>query len=381
MIKTISAYTLELDDLALGVSEILEQLAREPLRSHTVGLLSCYDEFIDNGTVKALSDALPFDLIGCSTLAAATAGEAGEMMLCLTVFTSDEVRFCAGVTSSLTEQPEAALTEAYQKARSLLPSDPALMLLCGPVITQMGGEILVERISAITGGIPLFGTLASHQQLDFSKSATIFNGQSRNDILSFILIHGPIRPAFFGATIPGEKIKSQRAIITKAQDNILMEINHLPVQTYLEHLGLMDAWVVTVSFPFLIDYHDGTKPMLRSIYTFTPEGYAVCGGQMPVGAAIMVGNIDYEDVVATTAQTLKELLRAPKPSCILLFSCLTRYLVLGTDSMAELELVRSSLGDRAYHLCYSKGEICPVYDDHGRLVNRFHNCTLIACVF
>lgn len=149
---------------------------------------------------------------------------------------------------------------------------------------------------------------------------------------------------------------------------------------YLEHLGLTDIWVATMSFPFLIDYNDGTKPVLRSIYTFTPEGYAVCGGRMPIGTTLMVGDIDLADVVYTTGETVKQILQVPEPSCILIFSCLTRYLVLGADPTAEMEQVRSSLHDTVYQFCYSGGEICPVYNEHGRLVNRFHNCTLVACV-
>lgn len=255
-----------------------------------------------------------------------------------------------------------------------------MLLVCGPIISQLGGEILVEKLDAITGGIPIFGTLASDHRVDYIKGYTIFNGQSSNDTLSFVLVYGPIRPSFFVTTIPGEKIQNQKAIITKAAGNILMEINHMPAQGYLEHLGLTDAWVASASFPFLIDYNDGTKPVLRSIYTFTPEGYAVCGGRMPMGTTVMVGDIDHADVVYTTSETVKQILQVPEPSCILMFSCLTRYLVLGADSTAELEQVRSSLHDTVYQFCYSSGEICPVYNEHGRLVNRFHNCSLIACV-
>lgn len=376
-----SAYTFEIDDAAMAVSEILAQLDVEHrLCAHAVGLMTCYDEFIETGVTKAISDALPFNIIGCSTMANASAGELGEMLLCLTVLTSDEVLFSAGVTQSLTEIQDAPLLAAYQAAREALPGEPAMMLLCGPVINQLGGELLVEKLDAISGGIPLFGTLGSNHRTDFIRSYTIFNGQSHNDTLAFALVYGPIHPSFFVTTIPGEKIQHQKAIITKAAGNILMEIDHMPVQAYLEHLGLMDAWVTSVSFPFLIDYNDGTKPVLRSIYTFTPEGYAVCGGRMPIGTTLMLGDIDYADVVYTTGETVKQILQVPDRSCILMFSCLTRYVVLGPEPAAEMEQVRSSIHDRAYHFCYSGGEICPVYNENGRLVNRFHNCTLIACV-
>jgi hypothetical protein len=39
------------------------------------------------------------------------------------------------------------------------------------------------------------------------------------------------------------------------------------------------------------------------------------------------------------------------------------------------------LGDSfAYQFAYSGGEICPVKNQEGRLVNRFQNCSMIACL-
>ncbi|MDR2393850.1 MAG: hypothetical protein LBD93_06825 [Treponema sp.] len=84
MIKTMSAYTFEIDEVAIAVSEILAQLDVEhSLYAHSVGLMTCYEEFIETRVIKAISDALPFDVIGCSTMANASAGELEEMMLCL----------------------------------------------------------------------------------------------------------------------------------------------------------------------------------------------------------------------------------------------------------------------------------------------------------
>ena len=48
MIKTLTAQTHEIDDVELAVSEILEQLnVGEKLLKNTVGILTCYTEFID----------------------------------------------------------------------------------------------------------------------------------------------------------------------------------------------------------------------------------------------------------------------------------------------------------------------------------------------
>jgi hypothetical protein len=34
-----------------------------------------------------------------------------------------------------------------------------------------------------------------------------------------------------------------------------------------------------------------------------------------------------------------------------------------------------------YMLCYSGGEVCPIYGKDGRTYNHYHNYTFTACVF
>ena len=68
MIKNIHAHTFEIDNLDIAVTEILEQLnMKENLLSNSIGIMSCYYEFIESGVVAAICDALPFDVIGMTS--------------------------------------------------------------------------------------------------------------------------------------------------------------------------------------------------------------------------------------------------------------------------------------------------------------------------
>ncbi|ULQ59833.1 FIST C-terminal domain-containing protein [Brucepastera parasyntrophica] len=152
----------------------------------------------------------------------------------------------------------------------------------------------------------------------------------------------------------------------------------------MQSLGLMTDYGVegTNAIPFVIDYNDGTKPIARAIYAITTEGYAACGGEMPVNATLAIGSIDYEDVIGTTTETVETVLHTDKKEGLLIFSCLARNLALGADALAEMETVSEKIQSSVpYHFSYSGGEICPVYTEDGNLVNRFHNNTFIACVF
>lgn len=386
MIKVITAYTFEIDDSETAVSDILAQLdiARN-LRAHSVGLMSCYSEFVETGVAKAICDALPFDVAGCTTAGNAVSSALGELMLCLLVFTSDEMRFSAGVSASLKTELEAPLDAAYRQARSALPGEPALLIAFAPITHKNTGELIVETLDRISGGVPLFGALAvdSIDILNFSRTYTLFNGEGTRDTLSFLLIYGDIRPSFFAASISREKIQKQKAVITKSEGNLVKEANGILFQTYLEQLGIMELRNgTTLSFAFMIDYQDGTQPRVRSVCSVTPEGYILFSGRMPQGATIALGDIDYPDVLYTTRDILDKLMKLKQSSCFLLFSCLTRYMVLDADTTAEMELVRSAFPAKPpYHFAYTGGEICPVYHEQGKLLNQFHNCSLVACAF
>jgi hypothetical protein len=383
MIHTISAFTYELDDLAIAVAEIQGQIDTGKLCAHSLGILTCSTDFVDNGIVRAVSEALPFNVIGCTTAGSMVNGEVGELMLSLLVLTSDDVVFSAALTGSLAEAQDSPIEAAYRKAAEGKSGKPAVALAFAPVIYNVCGEAIVQSFSRVSGGIPLFGTLAIDTTQDFSHCETLYNGMNSKTAMSFALIYGDIHPSFFMASIPEDKIQKQRGVITKSKDNILMEINNMPLLDYLETLGLYrktDSWEIA-SFPFVVDYNDGTKPVTRIIYMITDDGYASCGGFMPKNATISLGWLDTNDILRTTSETVSRILETNDNPCIIMFSCLGRYLRMGVYTTAEMEKVRETItGEKNYQFCYSGGEICPVYTDDGTLINRFHNCSFIACV-
>ena len=74
MIKMLTAFTEEADDVEFAVSEILEQLNLDGLLAGSVGIIHCHADFIDGGVVAALGERLPFDVVGCSTSSGSSSG-------------------------------------------------------------------------------------------------------------------------------------------------------------------------------------------------------------------------------------------------------------------------------------------------------------------
>lgn len=380
--KTLVGHTMEIDDVEAAVAEILQALDLEhTLRKNAVGFLTCYSEFIESGVVAALCERLPFDVVGTTTLSSAVPGEYGQLMLTINVLTSDDVRFATGVTTSLAGEQVGPLTEAYTRALSALDGKPAMMV--GYLALMLSGDEIIDMLDKITGGVPIFGTVAVDHTKDYATAYTIHNGKAYNDAFAFVLLEGNVEPTFYVASIPAEKIRRQQAIITGSQSNVLTEVNGMPVLDYLQTIGLAKGGQIEGlnAIPFVIEHNDGTAPIVRAIFAITPEGAAVCGGAMPVGATLSIGSIDYDDVTQTTAAMLKAALASGKRTGLQMFSCIGRNLSLGMEPDAEMEIVVSTLGSQIpFQFCYSGGELCPVYDEAGRPVNRFHNDTIVACI-
>ena len=388
MIKMITAKIEEIDDIDIAVSEIEDQLnISENLLTNSVGILSCYCEFIDTGVVSALASALPFDIVGCTTLGNGTETGSGVMSLCLSVLTSDDVRFTTYMSAPLTSDFDTSkniISEAYKKAKDSLDGEPKLLIPFLPLLDDLGGDIMLGMLDSASGRIPTFGTLACDQYSDYHATRTICNQKSSKDCISFLLMSGEINPRFLIATISEDNIQSQKAVITDSQGSLLKSVNDVTAANYLKSVGLdtKDGIEGLSAVPFLINHNDGTKPSARVIYMVTEEGYAVAGGAMPIGGTLAVGTLESSDILKTTKKLIEDILKIEAKSCMLMFPCLSRSLILGSDMLGELNLIKNCIsGKIPYHVCYSGGEYCPVYKSDNTTKNRFHNFSVIACLF
>jgi hypothetical protein len=390
MIKSFTAVTNEIDDIELALAEISEQLdlGREGrLLKNTVAILACYAEYLDSGVVAALSARLPFEIIGATTNAAGCAGEIGETMLALLVLTSDDVSFACAVSDPIGVEEEAPLKACYEAAAAKLPGRPALMISFMPLLTNMSGDFYVDRMSAISGNVPNFGTLPVDHNTDYHDSQTIYAGQFWRDRLAILLFCGPVAPRFYVGALSDERVFPEKGAVTASKGNQLQTVNGISAADYLQSLGLTkneDGTIAGINtFPIIVDYNDGAAPIARAMFALTPEGYAVCGGALPVGSTLSVGSFDPEEIAATTSRTLAAALAGEGCSVMLIYSCIGRFFALGYDQLLEQEKVRALMGQAGipYLFAYSGTELCPVYGKHDTLVNRSHNNSIAICAF
>ncbi|MDR2170429.1 MAG: FIST C-terminal domain-containing protein [Planctomycetaceae bacterium] len=393
MITTITAFTYEVDDIEVAVSEILGQLRLgENLLKNSVGIIHCSTDFVDSGVFRAICGELSFPVAGITTLGSAVHDELGEIILTVMVLTSDVVNFSVGLTEPIKSRNELVLREAYEAATANLSGKPALAISYFPLSTAVfgaGGDFVATTLSQISGGVPVFGTMPIDNTHDFHEARILYNGDDYYDRFAFILIQAEgLKPRFYLISISDEDIRKERGVVTEARGNLLYSVDGIPVLEYLKSkLGLAlderDPSSVHM-IPLLMDFGDGATPVVRAMNSFNDDNVAVCSGELFNGVTLLTGKFNKEIVLRTTAQILQKILEAEEAANgLLIYSCAARYWTLGLDSTAELEIMRDALAKSKipYLTGYSCGELCPVQNPNGEQISRMHNYTFIACAF
>ena len=384
MIRSYTAFTREIDDVDFAATEILAQLAPEKncLRN-TVAIVTCYHEFATNGLVAELYQKLGFPIIGTTTTATSTNRGCGQLDFSLIMLTSDDVTLTAACSAPLAGALEAPFTQMYQNALTGHREPPKLILSAAPIMLNYTGDEYVQVLDQVSGGVPNFGTLAVDNTSDYRNSYVIFNDQVERDVYGIIVASGAFDPKFLYASFSQKYILSGTATITKAEGNLLSEIDGLPIIQYMEAMGLAENGKVRDvlhSVPFILNYSGEGVPVSRVLLSWDEQGRGICGGIMPEGAKFSLGTWDKSDVLNTTLSTLEKMLQNEGAHTLLLYSCLARSYSLGGELLAETELVNKTVAGKVpYIFGYAGGEICPAVE--GKITNSFHNNTVIACAF
>jgi hypothetical protein len=382
----LNACTAEIDDVDAAVDAIMGQLdLPHTLRSNSVGIIACHYEFINTGVVEELCKALPFPVVGCTTLGNAARGECGVELLSISALTSDDVVFSTAMSEELNAgNILPAVSAVYKRAlEDLGGEEPALILAYAPPMLSPGAAPIMNTINDLGGGIPVFGAISCDSTPDYHESRVIHNGTAAANTLALVLLKGDIHPQFHVNAIPDANIRKLNAMVTDSDGRLLKKVNDMPFLDYLESVGISKEGVRASvgSFPVMVDYNDGSKPAGRAVYSATPEGYALLDGEVFPGATIAMAIMDYKGVLETAGEAVRKAIAPGNVSGLLMYPCLTRNLALGANSDDEMKKIAEILGGKyPYQICYACGEICPVSAGDGKLLNRAHNFACVICV-
>jgi len=384
--QMMTAYTEEIDEIEDGIAEILGQIDLGALKKNSVGIVTCHFDFIHSGFIAEMQKRLPFELIGKTTMASTNQHGQGMYLLALTVLTSDELGFETGITEPLDPGSyREKIGAAYSATAQRLPGKPSLILTFFPNLKHMNAAMVHRSLDETCAGVPIWGGVATHTDATYDHCYIFHNGNHQKACLAMLLIHGPIAPEFIVVSMPLRNIQKNQGRITESDGCVLKEINGITAQKYLEGLGVTLMRTAPLITPLIVYYEGTPKPVALAIYAVNDDGSLSCGGEVPVGASVTIGEITVDSIMASAHEAMAKVLACGSRNGMLALSCVSRHIMLSNHD-EELNLIAKKMKPESgevmpYMASYTGGEICPIRDNAGLLRNYFHNFTFSACVF
>jgi len=385
MIKVLTAYTYELDNPEKAAQDILNQIdLKNSLLQNSVALLFCHTHFIEMGVTEMVCKNLPFDVVGCTSMYFALPSSAGEMMLTVTVLTSDDTEFAAGICEPLTaENAEDRISALYQKTASSLSGTPDLAFAFPPTMLNVTIDVMTAALDRAGGELPVFGTVALDMHVHIRDPQTIYKDAAYSDRMALLLFRGPVKPRFFSLRFPESSSLAQDAVITGARGPQIISINNRPAVSFLKEVGLFndDKNIYTHAIPLVVEGSNGTDPEVVVVQDIDSQGALICSKHIPVGGILNIGAITENHVLESVKTLIQEIKKSEGGAGLFVFSCFLRTVVLGGGAAAEVELIQRELSGYPGSFLYlnSGGELCPRYIKSGKMVNQALQYAIIAC--
>ncbi len=386
MFVAASGHSEDIDTLS-AFAEVREQceaaLAGKPPQA---GLLFAGIDFEHQELLEAINEAWPgIELIGCTT--------DGELSSCLgfrddsislLLFASDTIDFASGLGRGLSEDAEAACTQAAEQARAKTELEPRLCITTpeGVAIRRRrdtGGTVKALR-KALGEDVDLFGgRAADHRKYESTRQ---FCGREVvSDSVPILVLSGPLFHSFGVAS--GWKPIGDPGMITRSQGNVVYEIDGAPAVEFYHRL-LGKDFKLSTDIPLIILNDAGAPEYLRPSSGDVNEetGAITYVSDVPEGVRAQLSVTDRAAILEGCEEAIRKALRGfpdiKKPEAAVIVSCSARKNLLGTKTPEEFRILREQVGPDL-PLCgfYSYGEIGQQKTDSSKSIMHHETFTML----
>lgn len=388
--RSLQAFTKEVDDIALAVSQLREGIDTSLLMSNTCGIVFCGFEPDMEELVQKLKEVFDFSFFGCTGIGVLSTEGYSQSSISLLVLTADDVSFSIGMTRDI-EGPDdiCAFADTYNECAAPLCDKAKLIFTYVPWLTNVTFDDIVSLLDKESGQVPVYGGIASDGWTFDSTYVFTNEGVSQNRGVMMV-VSGNVRPIFtieHSTTLTTNLHKT----VTKAEGTVVYELDGRPVTDFIREMGLItDKTQVILDFlgtPFLASQKtsDGDEiDTLRCLGVIDHENHS-CGyiGRIDEGSELNMVLISKEDIEASVKIAFDEILEKISQSedyaysSIFCSSCAARYCLLVADKNAEGRAYEGRLPEGLnVQGVYIYGEFCPAKGKkNGRLYNVLSNET------
>lgn len=397
--KSAVALTFEMDDTKLAAKELADSIKTKiSLEEKGFGILLADSELSHKELLKDLDEELSIPIIGCTTTAIID-GKKGfnEMCTSLLVITGDDIYFSIACSETITvENAYDQIKDTYQRGlKGLDGNKEKIIYALPPSNMEVMLDEFPETLSKLSGNCPVFGGLASFNDSG-DAIGNFCNGNIYSDRMVLLLFGGDIRPIFSMGSFVEHHIQ-KRAVVTRAEKNIVYTVEDMTFLEYCQSLGLTMSKpseglsLPYVTTPMIIEptsvKEDDGVPIIRAIHEINEEDgscNAIC--KVPENSILSIASLKRSDIEISTQDACNFLVKQMQKnsrdgyeySVVLCISCIGRFLVIAPDNSLEGQIVSKTMPRNLNVIGgYSYGEIGPTSITDGRAVNRALNHSIV----
>lgn len=280
--------------------------------------------------------------------------------------------------NNISDQDELAGREAANTARKkktdFRKEDKFAIILSDPI--NAGVSSMSKGLQSIFGkAFPLVGA-ASSAHSKIRTTYQFYNGEVYTDSIVLLLFSGPV--VFSWGIQGGHSPMGEKKVVTKAERNILYQVDHRPALEYFRHYIGEDASLF-MNYCLAVYENEREGFYVRSAPSCNQEnGTVTLNGIVPEGALIQIGTAQKESIIDSCLSSVQKALKSypcSSPAAALLFSCAGRKLLLGTKTYQECLIIKDQLKEIPFCGFYAYGEFGPL--DKGK-ESLFHGTTFVT---
>ena len=362
--------------------------------TNAIGFVSCSPESRYRDLISKLERDLPFPVVGGTTWAFPLAPHDEDLTASLTVYYQNDLKHAVCLSPILDDKnAREQMTCLYRNCLDKLGAEPKVIFAIMPILENMGADLYLRPLFEAVGEVPVFGGMVS-DDFGSDRAAVLAEGQAWRDRLALIALGGDIEPVMsVRCELTG--FSDYQPVVTEARGQIVRRVDGRTFADYVRRLNIdPEAWDLMSDWPMSVQVWGGLseidgQPEAADLIRLDPvDGSGTFLRDIPEGARICLCGLTKRNVIDSGRSCLTELsekidrqrARGREVSFLFVVSCLSRYYAMVGDERSVSAQVMSKLPENigcfAYYGC---NEICPTTDPEGRLFNRSHCNSIIAC--
>ncbi|MFA5871834.1 MAG: FIST N-terminal domain-containing protein [Parcubacteria group bacterium] len=345
--------------------------------------VSLNQEKVVLGIREAGSNAL---LIGASDAGEITNDGASKGGVAVMALKSDTVKFTVGTGGRIEENARIAGSELAKDITGKATDPIRLFIMLTDVLRGNGADI-VRGVQDVLGKDFLIVGGAAGDDFLFKETYVYYLDKVLPSSITGVGLSGNfstgigVRHGWVPVGIP--------RTVTKSRGAVVQEIDGKPaISLYEEYFGekaaeLKEETLATlaITYPLGMNVDGSSELLIRDPITADDKGAITFAAEIPEGSEvrIMIGSKDEAIAAARLAATqAMSQLNGTEPKAAIIFNCIARSKLFGTDSDEEIKAIQSVIGPSTPLIgFYTYGEQAPLGGKVVRPFSCFHNETAV----